>query len=130
MSLARELLEALDDEKPEGTSGEIDQGEDHDIAREGERIPLATGQQVEIRTKLGALVATGYIAELSQETNTVRVRDQGSGADLFIDVNLDLYEVWVREVEIPGDAPTPAKQPKLSGNPRKPGAYTGGTFSM
>lgn len=96
-----------------------------------EKVPLMLGQRVEVRSRsTGAVTATGYIQELNQETNTARVMDQGSGSDNAIDVDLDLYELWVSEPEIPGTAPTPSKQPKLNANPRKPGAHTGGTFDV
>ena len=94
----------------------------------GEPASLGIGQHVEIRTKAGELVAVGDITELSPETMTVTVMDRASGSDLGIQVDPNLYDIWVREYDAPGDAPTPAKKPKLSVNPRQPGAYTGGRF--
>lgn len=94
----------------------------------GERVPLGIGQHVEVRTKAGELVAVGSIQELAPETGVVRIADRGSGADAHIEVDPARYDIWVRELEVVGDAPTPAERPKLNANPRKPGVHTGGRF--
>lgn len=62
---------------------------------EPERVALSPGQTVEVRTRRGDVVASGTIQEVNRLTRTVRVTDSGSGADLQIDVNPDVYDVWV-----------------------------------
>jgi hypothetical protein len=122
MSLADQLSQALgsgssqEDPKQGGRPGR------------GEKVSLGVGQHVEIRTKAGELVAVGDVQELAPETRTVTIMDRSSGADLSIEVDPSVYDIWVKEYEVPGGAPTPAKKPKLNANPRQPGAHTGGRF--
>lgn len=95
-----------------------------DAVQGAEKVPLRVGQRVEVRTHDGELVATGCIQELDPKTKVVRVTDQGSGADLQIDVDPDLYEIWVKDLPVPGSAPSPSKQPAFAVSGSKPGAFT------
>jgi hypothetical protein len=101
MSLAEQLDKAL--QEPEDK-----------VPREGERVRLGIGQFVEVRTREGDLVITGTIQELSPVTHTIRVADTGSGADVQVDVDPDVYDIWVTDMPVPGGAPTPSKQPDLN----------------
>lgn len=95
-----------------------------------ERVPLAMGQEVEVRTVGGDLVVSGVIYELNGETGSVRVVDASSGTDHQVYVDPDLYEVWVKPQDIPGKAG--AGEPDLapSINPHKRGVYQGGRFKF
>lgn len=108
------LSEALDDAlADDGDSG---------------RIALGIGQRVEVRTKAGELVAVGEIQEIAPATHTVRIADRDSGSDMQLVVDPDMYDVWVVDMDIVGDAPTPSVKPTLGVKPSRPGAYTGGRF--
>lgn len=98
---------------------------------EADRTLLRVGQQVEVRTKDGEFIAIGHISELDQDTGFARVVDNSSGTDLNVDVDPELYDVWLTgdgadEPETKDDSR--AGRNSLSVNPRKPGAYTGGKF--
>ena len=128
--LRRALCEA-EEEPQEGEGqqqGQVDASADNEVPEGASRVPLAVGQQVEVRTKKGDLIATGYISELNTETRVARVIDRGSGTDLQLDVTPDLYDIWLMDQEPTGQAPTPAKQPRLAVHSKLPGAYTGGRF--
>ena len=94
----------------------------------GEKTPLGIGQHIEVRTKSGELVATGDIVDLAPETKTVSIIDRESGADLNMEIDPSVYDIWVKEYDAPGDAPNPSEKPKLNVNPRKPGVHSGGRF--
>ena len=128
--LRRALCEA-EEEPQEGEGqqqGQVDASADNEVPEGASRVPLAVGQQVEVRTKKGDLIATGYISELNTETRVARVIDRGSGTDLQLDVTPDLYDIWLMDPEPTGLAPTPAKPARLSVHSKLPGAYTGGRF--
>jgi hypothetical protein len=110
-SLAKQLAEAV--REPEEETSE-----------DSERVRLDLGQFVEVWTRSGKLVITGTIQELSPRTRTVRVADTGSGTDVQIDVDPDMYEVWVMDMIVPGEAPTPSKQPETNLRGTNPGAAT------
>lgn len=112
----------------EETSGQMDASSDNEAPEGSSRVPLAVGQQVEVRTKRGDLVASGYISELNAETRVARVIDRGSGTDLQLDVSPEMYDIWLMDQEPTGQAPTSAKQPRLSVHSKLPGAYVGGRF--
>ena len=111
MRLAEELADAM---------------EDDDV--DGDRVALGIGQRVEVRTKRGELVAVGQIQELAMATHTIRIADRDSGSDMQLDVDPDVYDVWVVSLDVVGDAPTPGVRPTLGVKPSRPGAYTGGRF--
>lgn len=96
----------------------------------GSRVPLGVGQNVEVRTKSGELVAVGSVQELVPKIRAVRIADQQSGSDLQIELDPEMYDVWVVPTPVVGDAPTPTESPGLSVNPHRPGAYTGGRFRV
>jgi hypothetical protein len=108
MSVAQQLADALNEPLP----------------KDPEPVRLGIGQFVEVRTHKGKLVVTGTIQALDPNTKTVRVVDRGSGSDLQVDVDPRMYDVWVRDVLVPGGAPAPSQQPALSVGGSTPGAFT------
>lgn len=127
--LREALQDASEDDAPEDAQEpEEGEGEAQGAPGERERVPLAVGQKVEVRTPEGQLIVGGVIHELSVETGSVRVVDAMSGTDHQVDVDPDLYEVWVMPVAVPGDAGggRPEKAPAV--NPHRRGAYDGGRF--
>lgn len=134
-SLVEDFARALQEqpqgeEEPEdGQQGQVDAAAETEAPEGATRVPLAVGQQVEVRTRrTGELIATGYISELDTETRVARVIDRGSGTDLQLDVDPDMYDIWLQDEGPTGTAPTPAKQPRLSVHSKLPGAYVGGRF--
>lgn len=93
-----------------------------------ERVALSPGQEVEVRTKGGERVACGSIEQVMPETGAVLIADRRSGADMQLMVDPTVYDIWIQPQPVIGDAPEPEKQPVLSVNPSKPGAYVGGRF--
>jgi len=128
MTWSDQLAEAMGPVADGGDGPEERTNDATDKPGRGEKVPLGLGQHVEVRTKAGELVAVGSIQELSPETRVVRIVDTASGADMHVEVDPTMYDIWVREVDVVGAAPTPGKQAKLTGNPRKPGIHTGGRF--
>jgi len=110
-SLAEQLDRAM--QEPESETSE-----------DTERVRLGIGQFVEVRTREGELVITGTIKELSPLTRTVRIADTGSGSDVQIDVDPQLYDIWVKDWDVVGDAPTPSKQPGFNARGSTPGVFT------
>jgi len=94
------------------------------LPKNAEKVRLGIGQFVEVRTRAGELVITGTIQQLNPRTHTIRVADLGSGSDVQVDVDPRMYDVWVRDVQIPGGAPTPSRQPELNLRGANPGAAT------
>lgn len=105
-----------------------------DAMRETDRecadvVRLQLGQNVEVRTRSGSLVAVGCIMELNVETGVVRVADRESGSDMQVDVDTDLYDVWVIDGEANrGDPDETPIAGKLAVHSKKSGAYAGGRF--
>lgn len=134
MRLVKHFAGALhEDEEDEGEpEGQVDGANEQEVPEGASRVQLAVGQHVEVRTREGDgrrggdLIATGYISELNTETRVVRIVDRGSGTDLQIDADPEMYDIWLQDREVTGKAPTPAKKPRSSANPRRPGAYVGG----
>jgi hypothetical protein len=60
------------------------------------RVPIAVGQLVSVRASNGDLVADGFVTEVNPKTGVVRVKSDGVGADLQIDVDTERYKLWVR----------------------------------
>lgn len=95
---------------------------------EGTRLPYGAGQEVEVRTRAGALVVRGTVLGVSDETRSLMIVDRASGTDLQIELDPRMYDVRPIPREAPGDAPSPGIQPSLSIAPSRPGPYTGGRF--
>lgn len=105
-----------------------------DAMRETDRtcaevVRLQLGQSVEVRTRSGSLVAVGSIMELNVETGVVRVADRESGSDMQVDVDTQLYDVWVLDRnDNYGDPDETPVVGHLAVHSKKPGAYGGGRF--
>lgn len=89
-----------------------------------ERVRLMVGQFVEVRTHGGDLVITGTIQQMFNDIGVIRVADMGSGSDVQIDVDPKEYEIWVIDMPVPGNAPTPSKQPEVNFKGSNPGVAT------
>lgn len=92
-------------------------------------VRLELGQNVEVRTRTGSLVALGSIMELSVETGVVRVADRESGSDMQVDVDTERYDIWVLDNDVNhGDPDETPVIGKLAVHSKSPGAYGGGRF--
>lgn len=143
-SLSKQLLEATQEpaegdeeeseQSPGGDQSETpggDQPPQQDSPRGGrDRVILALGQDVEVRTTEGQLVVAGTIQELNQETGSVRVVDRSSGTDNQVDVDPELYEIWVNPHDALGTGGKGTPEATPSVNPRKRGAYDGGRVGI
>jgi hypothetical protein len=107
---------------------EADAPKEPEVEREeGERVPLYLGQAVVVRTKAGERVIEGHIEEMLPETGVVRVRDRSAGTDVQVDLDPEVYDLWIKEVEPEGRAPSPAEA-TIYVRSSRPGAYSGGRF--
>ena len=115
MSLSRQLLEAL------GTK-------EGSLCEAAEKVVLAAGQFVAVRTKRGNnVVKKGRITRVDKEVGVVRVLDIASGSTLEVDVDPKEYIVWVLP---PPDTTTDRlnriKKLFVRGSSFRPSTYQGG----
>jgi hypothetical protein len=99
-----------------------DEHRDYNGIGDVEPVPLQLGANVIIRTKDGQKVAEGFIEDVMFETRVVRVRDQGSGGDVQIDVDPDRYTIEVLTTDVLGIGPTPGQE-TLYMRPSRPGPH-------
>jgi len=92
-----------------------------------EKIALTPGQLVTVRTRHGKKLAQGRIVEVDEFLGIVRVTDDSSGADLQIDVNPELYEIWVKPPP-DTDVVRLGRIKTLYVRPSFPGIYMGGRW--
>ena len=130
-SLATRLAEAIEDPRPDPADNEEPEAPEDDAGKrpteEGGRVRLAVGQHVIVRTDYGEKVTEGDIEEVFLKAQAIRIRDRSSGTDIHMDIDPAIYEVWVQDPDIPGDAPYPASR-TLYLRPSRPGIYTGGRY--
>jgi hypothetical protein len=88
---------------------------------EGFHLPYAAGQEVEIRTRAGALVARGVVLGVSDETRSVMIMDRASGTDLQIELDPKMYDIRKMTRGGSADVPSLGIQPSLSSAPSRPG---------
>lgn len=103
----------------------------HEALAEGEveEIDLAIGQHVVVYPKGSeeSRVCQGDIQGIDVERKIIYLRDRSAGNDLFIDVDVDRYDVWVDSggtaalgMVVPIQMPTQRSS--------KPGPYVGGRW--
>lgn len=99
------------------------------VSKKGaKKTPLVIGQHVVIRNHEGSRIGEGYIENLYPDKRSVRIRDSVSGADLQVEVNLDDYDLWVQDDEIPGSARFGRDRTAYI-RPSSPGPYHSTRFS-
>ena len=114
-SLARQLFEAIGSKRLEEAA---------------ERIVLAPGQMVSVRTKRNVMVIKkGRVTNVDKATGIIRVQDIMSGTTLEVDVDPSEYVVWI--LPPPGakvDRMTRIKTLYVRGGGLRPSAYQGGKW--
>lgn len=117
MKLSEQLFQALfEDQEPL----------ELEFADDADRVQLRIGQQVEVRTKEGEFLAIGYISELNQDTGFARVVDNGSGTDNHIDVDPDLYDMWLVGDDVEPEIKDDPKSRDSKSTMGQRGSYTTG----
>jgi len=115
MRLAAQLHEAIGSRKLEEAA---------------ERVVLAPGQMVAVRTKRGVnVIKKGRVTHVDKATGFIRVQDISSGTTLEVDVDPFKYVVWI--LPPPGakvDRLTRIKTLYVRGGGLRPSAYQGGKW--
>jgi len=89
-------------------------------------LSYAAGQEVEVRTRSGALVASGVVLGVSDETRSVMIMDRSSGTDLQIELDPRMYDIRKMTRGGPAGVQSPGTQSSLSVAPSRPGTNSGG----
>lgn len=95
-----------------------------------ERIVLAPGQMVAVRTKRGVnVIKKGTITNVDLPTGTIRVQDILSGTTLEVDIDPEKYIVWILPPpSAKVDRMTRVKTLYVRGGGLRPSAYQGGKW--
>ncbi len=61
-----------------------------------ERVTVFPGQFVVIRTVDGEYIGEGFVEDVDDERQLVRVRDTASGTDVQLDIDATRYVLWMK----------------------------------
>ncbi len=85
------------------------------------KIYIFPGQFVTVRTQSGDDVAEGHVEEVDAERGLVRVRNDETGTEVWLDVDTTRYDLWVRDTSMVspeyGDTGVSMGNQKIVGTP-------------
>jgi len=95
-----------------------------------ERVVLAPGQMVSVRTKRGVnVIKKGRVTNVDKATGVIRVQDVESGTTLEVDVDPLRYTVWILPPpSAKVDRMTRIQTLYVRGGGLRPSAYQGGKW--